>query len=181
MFNDVTLIFEGADRCGKSSLIEGFRKQYHDFRLEKMRVPRKLHEAVQWYEEFFQTTCNGRGNKIWDRGHISEAVYAPLYRDYVHLNWPSTLWKFEETYFRGQAVFIVYVYPVWTELLKPDDRKGANLQRELSAYDVALGQTSLPVINITKHMTSHVAWRSEEAVIAELVDKVDEQLSLIGR
>lgn len=178
--DNVTLIFEGPDRCGKSSLIELFRKKHHDFRLEKMRVPKQLHEAVNWYEDFFRSTCNEGGNKVWDRGHISEAVYAPLYRDYCHVNWPATLWKYEETYFSGQAVFIVYVYPIWTDLLKPDERINASIQRELSVYDVALGTSSLPVINITKHERKVQAWRSELAVLAELEDKIDEQLELFS-
>jgi hypothetical protein len=86
----------------------------------------------------------------------------------------------EELYFQHKPIFIVYVYPVWTSLLKPDDRINASLQRELSAYDVALGETSLPVINITKHETSVQAWRSELSVLAELENKIDEKLGLLG-
>lgn len=176
--NSATLIFEGVDRCGKSSLIEGWRKQFHHYKLEKMRVPCALSEAVMWYEEYFDDLCGVFGSKVWDRGHLSEVVYAQLYKNYCHFNWPSTIWMMEEARIRTQPTFIVYVYPVWYQLLGLDERPNANLQRELSAYDVALGATSLPVIDITKHCTDRVAWREQSDVLIELRDKVEEQVDL---
>lgn len=174
----VTLLFEGIDRCGKSSLISAFRNKHNAYKLHKMRVPKTLGQAAMWYEELFWEIANNRDSLIYDRSHLSEAVYAPLYRDYTHHNWPSTIWHMERNCIQVKEypIIIVYVYPVWFSLLKPDDRPGADAIKELDAYDEALAQTKLPVIKLTKHHINGYSWRNETDVVTELEQEIDKIL-----
>lgn len=171
----VTLLFEGIDRCGKSSLISAFRNKHNAYKLHKMRVPKTLGQAAMWYEELFWEIANNRDSLIYDRSHLSEAVYAPLYRDYTHHNWPSTLWHMERNCIQVKEypIIVVYVYPQWLSLLKKDDRPNADVLKELDMYNLALNETRLPVIRITKHESHTWDWRKEEDVLAELEQEID--------
>lgn len=86
-------IIEGVDRLGKSTLIKGLLNTlgYHlvvhydkpkllDYYKEMYGEPLKTYQ-VQLYNQMFKMIDRG-DRVIFDRGHLGELVYAPLYRKY---------------------------------------------------------------------------------------------------
>ncbi len=95
-------IIEGLDRLGKSTLIENIQKESGFYQTVHMSKPKKLpyyerqtvvpprlapkNEALFLYQrDSFITMFNlihSDAHLIFDRAHLGEAVYAPLYRGY---------------------------------------------------------------------------------------------------
>lgn len=91
-------IIEGVDRMGKSTLIQGlldtlgYHLVVHYAKPQKLKAYSELNDPAfryQWelYNEMFKL-LESRSKVIFDRGHLGELVYAPLYRnydvDYIH-------------------------------------------------------------------------------------------------
>lgn len=95
-------IIEGLDRLGKSTLIENIQRECGFYQTVHMSKPKKLpfyerqavvppeltkkNEALFMYQrDSFITMFNlihSDAHLIFDRAHLGEAVYAPLYRGY---------------------------------------------------------------------------------------------------
>jgi len=96
---------EGLDRLGKSTLVEGIQRELGFFQVIHFGKPQRLekykysimpddiaHDRDNCYPELFhyQQACFRNSMKlsqsgariIFDRWHLGEAVYAPLYRKY---------------------------------------------------------------------------------------------------
>lgn len=170
---DINLVFCGVDRVGKSSLIVEWLKR-HPMQKQKMRVPTNKLTALAYYYEYFQNLRHSNVPTVWDRGHICEQVYAPLYRpeyglskdwmDQIH-NWQSLSMKLPS--------IIVYIYPRWRELLKADERPNANLLTELDYYGMALNSSTWPIIRLSKHSPLKAEWRDTNDVIDQLESELD--------
>ncbi len=100
MSDPTTFLIDGIDRLGKSSLCENIRHELGYFQLVHSSKPVKLdkyrrqslnnfHDQTSSLERY-QTTCNDTmftmiesgARLIFDRTHLGETVYAPLYRKY---------------------------------------------------------------------------------------------------
>jgi hypothetical protein len=154
------ILVEGCDRIGKTTTIAAMRELLPEYEVRKPRAPKTEGEARSIYADFFQALSEP-GNIIWDRSHISELVYANLYRDYNPLSWIMYLEKFAI----GQNPFIkiIYYYPVWGNLLGEDERPGADRVAELNMYDRALNHfTFLDVTRQSVHHSNKREWLSPE-------------------
>ena len=89
-------IIEGVDRMGKSTLIEGLLQELGYHLVVHYDKPKRL-TAYNFYEAFeggsllayqnalyYNMFCiiNSGARVIFDRGHLGEVVYAPMYRSY---------------------------------------------------------------------------------------------------
>lgn len=164
----MNVIFEGCDRVGKTSLIDAYAAPNPHYRRDKMKVPRTLAEANVFYNAYYMELWTSTRPTLYDRGHISEQVYGPLYRPETVNNWWPSLLNVQELVPPRQRTVIVYVYPVWLSLLKSDERIGSNLTNELQVYDTVLSYSHWPVIRITKHHIHSAAWRNMDDVLYEL-------------
>lgn len=162
------LVVEGIDRAGKSSFIQYIGEQL-GWPITKMRVPKSPRDAVLFYKQYWDQLRDYPHSLVYDRGHISEAVYAPLYRP-TSCNhfWPNAVYADE---LLVEDVFIVYVYPnaKHHDLLLPDERPNANRDAELMAFDVRLEMSSLPVIPICSHSKYGPFWRTHADMFQELM------------
>lgn len=148
------LIVEGIDRCGKSSSIEAMRKLLPGYTVFKPRPPKSHDEARHLYSEFFQMLAEP-GNVIYDRGHMSELVYARLYRDYDPISWVLDLEA--EVVKQNPFIKLIYFFPIWGNLLKDDDRPGADRTAELYLYESCL---NMSVLSVTRQRVHELASRS---------------------
>lgn len=93
--NPSTFLIEGIDRLGKSSLCENIQRELGYYQLVHSSKPVKLDKYTSVHSsrsplEIYQTVCNenmfkmiqSRSRLIFDRAHLGEMVYAPLYRKY---------------------------------------------------------------------------------------------------
>ena len=88
-----SIIIEGIDRLGKSTLVDGIVNQlgYHtkihlgkpevlDIYKDLLVDPLKLYQQKTFHNMF--KMIDSGADLIFDRGHLGEHVYAPLYRKY---------------------------------------------------------------------------------------------------
>jgi hypothetical protein len=86
-------IVEGLDRCGKDTQIGLLQKRYfpeiwHVFHYSKIPFDQINHHkeySEKLYDDMFMLMANNIGNErnfIFNRSHLGESVYAPLYRNY---------------------------------------------------------------------------------------------------
>jgi thymidylate kinase len=88
----MTYIFDGPDRCGKTTQIQNLKNYLEDqghlvhlFKYSKIRGPDIESRSKLYYTEIFDLinyVTNQNMNLIIDRSFASEVVYSPLYRDY---------------------------------------------------------------------------------------------------
>jgi hypothetical protein len=88
------IIFEGLDRCGKDTQIGLVQKSFssetfHVFHYSKipLNTPEENREySERMYRDMFEIMKENKGksrNFIFNRSHIGESVYSPLYRNYL--------------------------------------------------------------------------------------------------
>lgn len=97
-------IFEGIDNIGKTTLIEKFSKNFQNPLIIKFSSPpkdiplvdRNLYQ-LNYFEQQFQNVNKDSTHDaiIWDRSHIGESVYGPMFRNY---NPKSDLLKLESAF-----------------------------------------------------------------------------------
>lgn len=87
------VIFEGLDRCGKDTQIGLLQKRYYPevwqvFHYSKVpfdEVPQHRDYSKSLYDDMFYMMSDNvtkPRNLIFNRSHLGESVYAPLYRGY---------------------------------------------------------------------------------------------------
>lgn len=79
------IIIEGIDRCGKSTLINNILKHYGPHPIIHCSSPPKGIENPGKYQEVFFDKCfkildEKASDVIFDRCHLGEYIYGPLYR-----------------------------------------------------------------------------------------------------
>lgn len=165
-------VVEGLDRVGKSSFIVELARQT-GMGVTKMRVPKTLAESKLWYAEHFVSLMNGEPT-IWDRGHISELVYAPLYRPAVtSQSWTEALRQWMPALVDDVAV--IYVYPGDTALMKKDERPEADKLAEIRGFTRELEACPWPVYRVCSHelvVDEAWGWRSKADMVTEVLANV---------
>lgn len=90
----MVVIFEGPDRCSKSTQAEKLLSVMHDLPVHVIHYSspkgfKNTEEAKAWltaqYTSMFEMleAFQGKADFILDRSHVSEMVYAPMYRGYT--------------------------------------------------------------------------------------------------
>ena len=122
------LIIEGTDRCGKDTLINSLSELHLNSKMVHWSYPQgQTNEEKTDYQkksfnrfmdEFsFLDTSKQHDLLIWNRSHIGECVYGPLYRN----SDPEWIYELEKEYLLKENVYLVYLYGDAEFLLKNDD------------------------------------------------------------
>ena len=167
------IVFEGLDRVGKSTLLAAVAKSM-GAEVTKMRVPKTMEQSREFYSDHFKSLLSSWEPMVWDRGHLSELVYAPLYRPQMTADWwTKVLRSMPELV---PMVTVVYVYPGDTSLMKKEeDRPCADQSAERAAFDRELGLCRWPVVRVCSHELVDGVWRWRD-----LEERVDEVLTAVG-
>jgi len=122
------LIVEGLDRCGKDSLISSIIKESPNSKVVHWGFPQgntnedriayqKMSFEFFMREYSFLKMRNELDFLIWNRSHIGECVYGPMYR-----NSPSEwIFDLEKEFLTDSQVYLVYLHGDVEFLLKNDD------------------------------------------------------------
>ena len=88
----MVIILEGLDRVGKSAQINNIREEFKDsffltFHLSNIKTNKWSNEFYQsyfknLYVEYFELIESNEYDLLFDRFHLGESVYSPLYRNY---------------------------------------------------------------------------------------------------
>lgn len=81
-----TVVLEGCDGVGKSTLGERLSKHHGFTVVHSPRTPDHLNLASR-----YRTILDGTGRILFDRCFISELVYGPLHRGRSRINWSEAI------------------------------------------------------------------------------------------
>lgn len=143
------LIIEGLDRCGKDTLIESLSKDYPHIVRSHFGFPKgetneeKAEYQVRSFNQEFAIQKTIRetygehyfadGIYIWNRSHVGEYVYGPMYRG-TTTDWIKDL---EAEYFSDDLqVYLVLLYADAEFLIKNDDGKSFSNKVEKKAQEI---------------------------------------------
>ena len=146
------LIFEGLDRCGKDTIINKIAEDYSHFIRVHFSFPKgenneeKTEYQVRSFNSEMTVQSNLRfiygqsyfenGIYIWNRSHIGEYVYGPMYRDSNPESWIKPL---EEAFFAAdENVYLIYLYADVDFLLKNDDGKSFTNDKDKKENELKL-------------------------------------------
>lgn len=146
------LIFEGLDRCGKDTIINHIAADYpHLIRVHWGYPKGETNEDKTEYQvKAFNAEMAVQGNLrhiyganyfedgiyIWNRSHIGEYVYGPMYRESNPESWIPQL---ESSYFKNdEDVYLIYLYADVDFILKQDDGKSFTTDRKKKQKEMRL-------------------------------------------
>jgi hypothetical protein len=199
------IILEGQDNLGKTTVIREICKDYKSFIVRKFSNPPKelnLFEKEKFQQstfldEFrFYTNCckNGLFDQentvmIWDRSHIGEQVYGPIYRKSDPSKWLNDLEKIfdlEKIYLillEGDHEFVMKNEDGHSLVMSEDQYKeflvGFNGDKKLKSYFYAIDSYDIEYHKKLKIIESLLfLYGFEESLIPnKLRIKVDEEVS----
>lgn len=181
--NKTRFVFEGVDRCGKSTFIEYLKtKVWSSYYAFKAITPSDKKQSQDYYLKSLKVISNkdSRATQFWDRFDLSEAVYSALYRPsefnkdlLVYMR--AKFLEMEKRYQllkKGQRVIVVYMYPTNYSLLEKDERPNSNLDNELLLYDKLIYNELRPVIFLPVH-DSDGNWYSRDKIFISFKEQFE--------
>lgn len=171
------VIFEGVDRCGKSALVEKLRVMTGWDRF-KMLVPTNLQDSGQFYDDHLNKLRLSSRPSIWDRGVLSELVYGYLYRPQECPAWYRRSLIERTRQLSELPVVVVYIYPLYDEIMLPDERPNANRAEELHQYEHAYRAIHWKKASMTKHTIrdGQPAWKNRDESWEELLRLLEREI-----
>jgi thymidylate kinase len=155
------IIVEGTDRTGKDSLIKGLAEHFHGsdaslmikhwgFPLGNTNEEKTAYQKEMFRKEFERYDILKKGNHInviWNRSHIGELVYGPMYRNSVSSDWIFSLEK-EFKFDSSEEVFLIYLYGDPNFLIKNDDGQSFTNEvvkktEELQRFEEAVAKSNI--------------------------------------
>jgi thymidylate kinase len=143
------LIIEGMDRCGKDTIIGSLLKDYPHFVCSHFGYPvgetneeKRKYQVLTFWKEFSLQQAFRKSNGlfsdglyVWNRSHIGECVYGPMYRE----SDPNWIFELEENFFdNSDDVYLLYLYADVEFLLKNDDGNSFTTGIEKKRNEAAL-------------------------------------------
>lgn len=144
-------IIEGIDRLGKSTLVKNMLNElgYHQvIHLAKPKIIEKYTKEsgdplqrfqYEQYINYFEMLRAPNLNLIFDRGHLGEAVYSPIYRGY------SGDYVFKEEYTVSSDVRLILLTTSDFSFLKDDGggHNWANKEKEQDRFIDAFNKSTI--------------------------------------
>lgn len=149
------LIIEGQDRCGKDLLINSLLNRYPNTKTVHWGFPmgETNEQRVTYQKESFLLNMmqyrlvvlkNDLDLVIWNRSHIGECVYGPMYRN-SPADW---IFELEHKYLHDAEIYLVYLYGDTNFLLRNDDGESFTLdivkkEKEAQLFTEAIDKSSI--------------------------------------
>jgi len=151
-----SIIIEGPDRCGKSTLVGMLAKELPKYTLLHFKGPPPglaRHDQSVHQQLVFMRMAAGlqHGLYLCDRSHIGELVYAPLYRGYY-----PTWWQHIDSKVASDTIVVLLLTS--EELFKKRwDKKGDTVPTDYALvsklFEAALNSSDLPVKRVFQSHT----------------------------
>lgn len=167
------VIICGIDRTGKSSFIENILRHYGPHPVIHSSSPPKgigcPHQyQKEYYHKFFDVLTHNT-DIIFDRGHLDEYVYGPMYRGQSDLSYIKEL---EST--SPLNTILVFLYTTDTSFLKDDGKSIDYTKRELEQTQLQEAfNKSLIVKKISIKVNDGSSYRSPLEIFNEFKNYMD--------
>ena len=174
----MVIILEGLDRVGKSAQINNIREEFKDsffltFHLSNIKTNKWSNEFYQsyfknLYVEYFELIESNEYDLLFDRFHLGESVYSPLYRNYSG----DYVFQLEEIIQDCNDVFLIVLIDEAKNLLNREDGnsfsdKLEEKQKEINLFIEAFHKSSIKnkiLININNKNQQQVFKEIKEFV-----------------
>jgi len=191
------IIIEGLDRCGKSSLIEGLCKhfKFDNVTIRHFSKPPKG-EALEWqicaFEQEGELLNHIKDNDfyqhkyfenilIWNRSHIGEYVWGPLYRKVSKEVVKGVLADYESEYLQDDVIeylkntYLIYLYADAAFLNNLEDGNSFSntieqKERELFAFDEAIDFSIVPNKMRIKVCDENLEFFNKEHILNQVIE-----------
>ena len=153
-----TVIIEGVDNIGKTTLVNVLKKRMAGYKITHLGKPeedpwangmgkkfaKKYQQTKQltFYADWMRRLDENSEFLLFDRGHLGEIVYGSLYRGYDS----SSELKIFECQFNLSKVLLVLLNTDKPEEIKDDGKSHnpKNLKKELKAFRKAFDESFIP-------------------------------------
>lgn len=143
------IIFEGLDRVGKTTQINKVREFLNpiifiNFHLSNLKINVNIEEySKKYYKEFFELLkeTSSKYNFLFDRFHLGEYVYSPIYRNYSG----EYVFELEKLISNSKDVFLFLFIDNIDNLEKREDGKslGNFKEKEIQLFKEAFEKSSI--------------------------------------
>lgn len=169
------IILEGADRCGKDTLIYGMRKLIHNPKIlvHHSGTPPKGVDPKLWSKLYYtyllkvsQDMVNDGGVVIANRCHLGETVYGPLFRNTDD----EYVWALEKL-FKVETTALILMTDKPENILARDDgiSTGSTLQNftdVVNRFDAAFEKTAIQ--NKIRWDISELGWPDPATILKRI-------------
>lgn len=174
----MNIITEGVSRCGKSTVIAELANRL-GFQIKKYENPKSKRETAELFAAYLMDLKENE-NAIYDRGHLSELVYGPLYRPRNYLGsdfLPRLLYGIDRILAKRGHTLVIYFWPLSQTIMNYEGREQykPNFRTELTMYDGVMSRTKLPVIKMATQevIPGHIpSWKSVGNIVDHLMIKL---------
>lgn len=178
------IIIEGPDNVGKTTLIQNLKNHYNNFTLHSVHYsnvrqpsPEKTIEySTKLYTEMFQTMFEtsryDKSGMIFDRSHLGEMVYGPIYRDYTGEYVLDIERQFTHIHPVWDSLYLITLVDEPENLIKRDDglsfstdlgKKTVEISNFINAHNKSLIKHKL-LLNIASHNAEQAAKKTIEFI-----------------
>jgi len=186
------IIIEGPDNTGKDTLQKNLQNKLGDcitfhFTSPPSSVPKldKLNYQVKgWYNTWLNTKQSMEmGNLkfgIWNRSHLGEYVYGPMYRNIPINLIVEEIEKFENTYFNSNdiKIHLVILIPQVSTVIKNDDGLSHSIEIEDKINEIHKFKQFLDITSIKDSFIYDVClpngeFKNEITIRDQILDRLD--------
>jgi len=166
MGTKMNIILEGCDCVGKSSIASNIVKLDPNYTVMKRNAVKSYTEGKSQYSADIEL-LNSKTNLIFDRFMYSEAVYAPIFRNYF----PEYLREFEHKLSSNNLLVLVYARP---EIVKKrfDGKfiKEEQIELIMSSFFRLFDQSQIPYKTIID-----TSFESSESLAFKLLESIKKE------
>lgn len=179
------IIIEGPDNVGKTTLIQNLKNHYNNFTLHSVHYsnvrqssPEKTVEySTKLYTEMFQmmfeTSRYDKSGLIFDRSHLGEMVYGPIYREYTGEYVLDIERQFTHIHPVWDNLYLITLVDEPENLIKRDD--GLSFSTDLNKKKIELGNfVNAQNKSLIKHkLLLNIAENNAEQAAKKVIDFIN--------
>jgi hypothetical protein len=186
------IIIEGPDNTGKDTLQKNLQNKLGDcITFHFTSPPSSVHKLEKlnyqvngWYNTWLNTKQSMEiGNLkfgIWNRSHLGEYVYGPMYRNIPTNLIVEEIEKFENTYFNSNdiKIHLVILIPQVSTVIKNDDGLSHSIEIEDKINEIYKFKQFLDITSIKDSFIYEVClpngeFKNEITIRDQILDRLD--------
>jgi thymidylate kinase len=176
---------EGLDNCGKTTQIRKLLKYFidkptfviHFSGIQDISAQKSKNYSIKLYNEMFLLMKNAYQDQrslIFDRSHIGEYVYAPMYRNYPG----DFIFDIENIYENDLFFNNIYLFTMIDDpenIIKREDGKSFSIELENKQKEIDLFVEATNRSNIKHKKIINIAGKSIDDVHKQVLRALDEE------
>ena len=171
-----TIILEGLDNVGKTTQINNIREEFNSsffltFHLSNIKTKKWSNEAYQsyfknLYVEYFELIESNEYDLLFDRFHLGESVYSPLYRNYSG----DYVFELEKIIENCNEVYLIVLIDEAKNLLNREDGNSFTIELEKKQQEIDLFIEAFKKSSIKNKILININNKNQQQVFKEIKD-----------